>query len=627
MSSSTTTNRLDNYNFSPLTSSKTIKLAIEIVELGWAHAAALGKIKEAGVELGYKLLDLENAVGNSEVKEILKHCFPKEIVRYLRNLLCQAQLIEKCPSLYDRILSMPICHTAILMAGTEEQIVQILTSDTKWTVELLKERLRADNPCPATPTPEIALNAPVKIVADAPGYSGEIAIVENITDDALDARLLSGEIASFHTNEVKPLCPDTYQELTTILATADSLHTSFKAAADAGDERLQNDIENKLNKLDKSRRQLTARLGLTDKAAKNLGTYASASTSVEEIATQAECDRAFRVWNITEDDREPIVAKAQLLAKLRTKQIFAQPTLAEIAVACATILHKPTTKHSGGGIPISTREYSELTELVQEKDTTIQQLKTELDNVKVKLAADQKDTDEPISSRLDYMQQDLETLRQSYQSIEQKYSTAITELESYKQLVQKQADQIDSLKKGNPDAATTSQTLQLNDIVRIVESPHNALVNQIGIFKEVETEETIFGPREKAIVVLNPGTKFEFPSRIANYQKSLAKTQLTQAEFQLLVEAEELARQNKDLTETVSYKEEKIDSAVCQIGRCLDRLGVPGWHEKGVYIDDQVRTYSDGRALSEGVIAIAEILGKITAQVSYSQQPDEDIEF
>ncbi|MCL1474467.1 hypothetical protein [Argonema antarcticum] len=624
---STTTSKLDNYNFSPLTNSKTIKLAKEIVELGSAHAAALGKINELALELGYKLLDLENAIGNSEVKQILFHCFPKEIVRYFRNLLCQAQLIEKCPNLYSRILEMPICHTAILLAGTEEQIVQILTSDTKWTVELLKERLKADNSSPALPIPEIAINAPVKIIADAPGYSGEIAIVQNITNDVIAIKLHSGEVGEFHISEVKPLCPDTYIELIKILATSNSLHASFKAAADSGDERLQNDIENKLSKLDKCRRQLIARLGLTDKAAKNLATYATASISVEEIATQENCNSTWRVWNIVEDDREPIIAKAQLLAKLRTKQILAQPTRAELAIACATILHKSTTKHSGGGIPISTREYSELTELVQEKDSTIQQLKVELDNVKALQAADKKDTEAPISDRLDDLQQEMESLRQSYQSIEQEYSRAMTELESYKQLVEKQADQIDSLTNSNPSVATTPPIFQPNDIVRIVENPNNALVNEIGIFKEVEIEDTICGSREKAVVVLKPGTKFQFPARIGNYEQSLAKIQLTTAEFKLLVEAEELARQNQDLTESVNYKEEKIDLAICQIGGCLNRLGVPGWYEKGVYIDPEGYTYSDARALEEGVKAIIEILVNIEAQPSYSVQPDEDIEF
>ncbi|MCL1476055.1 hypothetical protein, partial [Argonema antarcticum] len=312
---STTTNKLDSYNFPPLTSSKTISLAKEIVEFGSVHAAELGKIKEAGLELGYKLLDLENAVSQNEVKEILKHCFPKEIVRYLRNLLCQAKLIEKCPSLYSRILSMPICHTAILLAGTEEQIEQILSSDIKWTVELLKLRLKADNhQSPTLPIPQIAVNAPVKIIADAPGDSGEIARVQNMDDNNVTVtKLHSGEVGKFHITEVKPLCLDTYTSLTTILATAASLHTAFKAAADSGDERLQNDIENKLSKLDKCRRQLIVRLGLTDKAAKNLATYATASISVEEIATQENCNSTWRVWNIVEDDREPIIAKAQLL--------------------------------------------------------------------------------------------------------------------------------------------------------------------------------------------------------------------------------------------------------------------------------------------------------------------------
>ncbi|MBD3558308.1 DNA (cytosine-5-)-methyltransferase, partial [Planktothrix sp. FACHB-1355] len=633
MTSTTIISNLDNYNFPPLTSSKTIKLAKEIVELGSTHAASLGKIKEASLELGYKLLELENAVGQSEVKEILKHCFPKEIVRYLRNLLCQAKLIEKCPSLYSRILSMPICHTAILLAGTEEQIEQILTSDTKWTVELLKLRLKADNHQDTTlPIPLLAINAPVKIIADVPD-SGEIARVENIDDDRVTVtKLHTGEVSKFDINEVKPLCQDTYTALTTILATTASLHTAFKDAADTGDQRLQNDIENKLNLLDKSRRQLTARLAITEKAAKNLASYVAANTSIDPIATQDECASTFRVWNIGEDDREPIIAKAQLLAKLRTKQIFAQPTLAELAIATATILHKPTTKNAGGGIPISTREYSELTELVQEKDSTIQQLKAELDEVKANRQTVVETPDNTISSRLDVMQQEMESLRTAYQSIEQKYSNALTELESYKQLTQKQASEINALKNSNTsvqttDNTSTAQTFQPNDIVRIIANSNQALVNQMGIFREVEIEELPLGTRERAVVVLSPGTRFQIPVRIANYQQSLEKLAITKEEFLVFAQAEDLVEQNKDLESRIEHKESKIDEAVCQIGRCLAQLGIPGWYEKGVYIDSQGRTHSDAIALEEGVKTIAEILVNLETQVSYSEQSDEDIEF
>lgn len=605
MTSTTIVSNLDNYNFPPFTSSKTIKLAKEIVEFGSAHAAELGKIKEAGLELGYKLLDLEKALGKSEVQELLKHCFPKPIVRYFRNLLCQAQLVEKCPSLYSRILSMPICHTALLLAGTEEQIIQILTSDIKWTVQLLKERLKADNTSPELPIQVIAINAPVKIIADAPEYSGDTAIVQTINEDedTVQVKLHSGETGSFHIKEVKPLCPDSYQELKIILATCENLHAAFKAAADCGDGRLQNDIENKLDKLSKCRRQLIARLGLCERAVKNLATHASATINVEETASQPECDRSFRVWNVTEEeDREPIIAKAELLAKLRTRQVFAQPTVSELAVACATILYKPTTKHSGGGLSITTREYSELTELVQEKDSVIRQLKAELDETKAKQEVSSDEKDDNISSQLTLMQQQMESLRQSYESLEKKYSAAVAELESYKQTLSSQQDS-----RGEVE----TPTFVPGDIVRIVKSPIAALVNAIGIFKQVEIEETICGPREQAVVIIKPGTKFQMPVYINNYQESLVKMPLTEPEFKLLARAEYLTTENEELSGRISYKDEKIDEAVYQLGRCLDRLGVPGWYKEGEYIDETGFSYQNGRALSEGIKAIAEILSKL----------------
>ena len=107
---------------------------------------------------------------------------------------------------------------------------------------------------------------------------------------------------------------------------------------------------------------MTARLGLSDKATKNLSNYITYELS-QSIATQADCSRAFRVWDIRENDREAIITKAELLAKLRTKQFDVQPTTGEIAIAVSSYLHKYKTKHSGGGISITTREYNELTEL------------------------------------------------------------------------------------------------------------------------------------------------------------------------------------------------------------------------------------------------------------------------
>ncbi|MBE9224064.1 DNA cytosine methyltransferase [Phormidium sp. LEGE 05292] len=599
MQSTTTSTFLDNYNFPPLTSSQTIALAREVVELGFTHTGAIAKLKEQGLELGYKLLELLEALGEAEFKQLLKHCFPPEIVRYYRNLVAQAKLIEKCPQLYDQILNMPICHAAALLAGTEEQIEQILTEDAKWTVSLIKQRIKADN-FSIAPITEIAIGKPVKILASDSEHSGNLAIVENIQENQdISVQLLSGELIKFDFSSVKAIDPDTYLELTAILATSANLHEQFKTAADSGDERLINEIEQKLSKLDKCRRQLTTRLGLSDKAAKNLANTITSDLS-QSIATQTDCDRVFRVWDIRENDREAILTKAELLAKLRTKNVDAQPTTGEIAVAVATCLQKPTTKHGGGGIPITTREYSQLTELVQEKDSVIQQLKAELDETKAN--RENNDKDDNISSQLMVMQQQIESLHQAYESLEKKYSEAISELETYKQILPSQPDSKDEVK---------AQTFEPGDIVRIVKSPIDALINDIGIFKQVEIENTICGPREQAVVILRPSTKFQMPVYISNYQESLLKMPLTEAELKQLVQAEYLANKNQELSEINEYFGEQINEAVYQLGRCLDRLGVPGWDKEGEYVDESGFTHQKGKALSQGIKAMAEILANV----------------
>ena len=306
------------------------------------------------------------------------------------------------------------------------------------------------------------------------------------------------------------------------------------------------------------------------------------------------------MWDIRENDREAILTKAELLAKLRTKNVDAQPTTGEIAVAVATCLQKATTKHSGGGIPITTREYSQLTELVQEKDSVIQQLKAELDETKTN--REDNDKDDNISSQLMLMQQQMESLRQAYESLEKKYSAAVSELETYKQKLPSQQYSKDEVK---------AQTFEPGDIVRIVKSPIAALVNGIGIFKQVEIENTICGPREQAVVIINPSTKFQMPVYINNYQDSLVKMPLTEAELKQLVQAEYLADKNQELAEINEYFDEQINEAVYQLGRCLDRLGVPGWDKEGAYIDEDGFTHQKGIALSEGIKVMAEILAKL----------------
>ncbi|MFB2921243.1 hypothetical protein [Aerosakkonema funiforme] len=567
MQATTNSTKLDNYNFPPLTSTQTIALAKEVVELGFTHTGAIAKLKEQGLELGEKLLELLEALGEAEFKQILKHCFPPEIIRYYRNLVAQAKLIEKCPQLYDQILNTPICHAAALLAGTEAQIEQILTEDAKWTISLIKQRIKADNFSTA-PIPEIAIGKPVKILASDSEHSGNLAIVENIQENQeISVQLLSGELIKYDFSEIKPIDPDSYLELTAILATSANLHEQFKTAADSQDERLTNEIEQKISKIDKCRRQLTTKLGLSDKAAKNLANTITSDLS-QSIATQTDCDRVFRVWDIRENDREAILTKAELLAKLRTKNVDAQPTTGEIAVAVATCLQKPTTKNSGGAIPITTREYSELTELIQQQNTTIQQLKAELDEIKTA-----KQTNEEIDAKLAQLQQ---TITEQAAEIERLQTENQT-------------------KQSDTTTTKTQPEFKAGDVVRITTRHSNpAYRNQLGIFQKSYLEENCCKQYTVAIILINPGT--EKQQNIEALPEALLPVDMTQTELRQLVKYE-------SLTQKVNEREHQIGNAAYMIAKCLEKAGVPGWTEKGL-IDEEGNLISTIEALDSAAFSI-----------------------
>ncbi|WP_449420536.1 hypothetical protein [Phormidium nigroviride] len=130
------------FDFAPSVVPSAIRVASNVIPYLQTHAGQANSLKEQGLETGYKLAEVEAVLGKAEFIRWLKHHFALPIVRYFRNLTKQAQLIEKYPELRSRILSLPLCHSAALLAGTEEQVEQILTTDTKWTVALIKEKLQ-----------------------------------------------------------------------------------------------------------------------------------------------------------------------------------------------------------------------------------------------------------------------------------------------------------------------------------------------------------------------------------------------------------------------------------------------------------------------------------------------------
>ena len=138
------------FDFAPSVTPSAIRVAANVIPYLQTHAGQANSLKEQGLETGYKLAEVEAVLGKAEFTRWLKHHFQKEIVRYFRNLTKQAQLIEKYPELRSRILSLPLCHSAALLAGTEQQVEQILTTDTKWTVALIKEKLTPKKITPGT---------------------------------------------------------------------------------------------------------------------------------------------------------------------------------------------------------------------------------------------------------------------------------------------------------------------------------------------------------------------------------------------------------------------------------------------------------------------------------------------
>lgn len=127
-----------------------IHIAESAIALLQNHSEQASWLKEEGLKIGERLAEVEAALGKAEFTRWLKHHFAPPIVRYFRNLTKQAQLIEKYPELRSRILSLPLCHSAALMAGTEQQIEEILTAETKWTVALIKEKLQPKKITPGT---------------------------------------------------------------------------------------------------------------------------------------------------------------------------------------------------------------------------------------------------------------------------------------------------------------------------------------------------------------------------------------------------------------------------------------------------------------------------------------------
>ncbi|MBE9225416.1 hypothetical protein IQ264_08225 [Phormidium sp. LEGE 05292] len=299
------TNLLQDFSFTDSTTNDIVELAKEVIQLGNSHTESFAYLKEQALELGEKLRQLETALGETEFKKLLKHCFPKELVRYFRNLTAQAKLIAKFPNLQQHILNLPICHAALLLAGSESQVESILTSPTKWTISLIKERLASTNEqaIEATLTP----GSPVV-------FLNKIGLLLSEENKLLSIRSFGdGEIYQQSVEDVRALDKDTFDEFLNLLATIAGLNEQLNEALLANDERTRNDIEAKLRKLTKCKRSLMNQSALTDENISCLTAAIDKSLSLRCLA-QEDINRAFRIYNIT--DTDAVLTKANLLARL-----------------------------------------------------------------------------------------------------------------------------------------------------------------------------------------------------------------------------------------------------------------------------------------------------------------------
>lgn len=574
------TNQLNGFSFADSITTDTVELAKEVIQLGNSHAATFTHLKQQGFSLGDKLKQLEAALGETEFQKLLKHCFPKELVRYFRNLTAQAKLIAKFPNLQEHILNLPLCHAALLLAGSESQVEAITTTQTKWTISLIKERLASTNERAIDPT--LTAGCPV-------AFLNKIGLLLNEEDELLSIRGFGdGEIYLQPVSELRALDKDTFDEFLNLLATISGLNEQLN---ETDNERTRNDIEGKLGKLKKCQRSLMNQLMLTDETIGCLDSAIDKSLSLRRL-TDEDIDRALRIYHITDSDA--VLAKTNLLARLRVKdELNPQPTIAELIIAIATYLHKPTTKHGGGGIPITTREYNELIELVQQQNRTIAALKSEI--------AEVKENSAPIDSN----------------AIANELTTLQLKLNQYQQLITSQEQQIKSLQEQVESAIEETVTIENTNIiepgtvVKIVKHPIHA--GKLGLFTGSTTVNDWRFDEPVAVgkFVLKPGTKWQFPLEINNYADCVAPSNLTAEQYRQLVELELIAEECKKVKEELSFSQDAIEEAVYQLGKSLALANVPGWDNCGNFTDEDGTTLSGTNALRTGVTAIAELLSEV----------------
>ncbi len=529
----TQTNKdIQQFKFAAATSDETISLATTAVEFGFCVARNAEKLKHQGLEAGYKFKAFEEAAGKSELLRLLKHYYPKELIRYFRNLVSQAKLVSLHPQFLDKILNLPACYAEALLAGSKETVKQILEdfaagNQPKWTIQLIEERLRADTIAETAAPPAIALGVPVKILLDTqgiePGAIGTVAALEGSEDEisCISVRLFSGEYLQLHPADAQPLHPDIFTQLLLVLRLSETLHAQFKIACALDSATEQKEIETKIGQLTKCRRLLSVKLRISEEACthllKNLPPI-----NQNELATPDFCEKAFNAYNITlEADKKAILAKVTLPVRLRNPEDTEPKFTAEqLTAAIASFLFKPAKKTGKSGIAMSTREYNEMMELLQQQHAERQ--------------AD----------------------REAAQERERELLAIIEELRREKE---------------TEKSAKPEPELKENDIVRVKTHRVPANVGKIGRFLGFEKQDNGLSEWIEAKILIDEGGKYPMPIFVKDWQAALESVNLTPAELVEINKSQSIAAEYEEQSRAIEELRKRAIKAT-QLEREIEQV-------------------------------------------------------
>ncbi len=506
------------FKFAAATSDETISLALLAVEFGNVVAQNAQQLKYQGLEAGYKFLEYEQVAGKNELLRLLKHCYPQDLVRYFRNCVAQAKLVDLYPQLLEKILNLPACYASALLAGSEEQVAQILEdfaagNEPKWTIKLIEEHLRPDATPETAAPPAIAIGIPVKVLIETqgiePGAIGTVEALEGSEEEiaSVAVSLFSGEHLQLHPADVEPLHPDIFQQLLLVLHLSENLHAQFKTACAFDNSLEQKEIETKIAQFTKCRRLLSMKLRISEiscsQLLKNLP-----PVNPNELATPDFCEKAFNAYNIAEDaDKKMILAKAKLPVRLRnpgdTEPKF---TAEQLTAAIASFLFKPAKKTGNSGIPMSTRDFNELMELIQQQHAERQ------------------------------------AERESAQERERELLAIIEELRREKE----------TEKNAQPEPE-----LRENDIVRVKTHRVAANIGKIGRFLGFEKQDNGLAEWVEAKILIDEGGKYPMPIFVKEWQTALESVNLTPAELVEINRSRSIALEHIDQSRAIEELRER----------------------------------------------------------------------